>query len=115
MGLLSLVDINHIIKSIADTIVQEPHAAANVPRLNRPEDDCLEGTPIPQIAPKKSNSDVSKTTVNNAGVFHNPNLSHVNQGNYSTVNQGDVRIVVGGNMVQNVNEDGVFGAVLSWI
>ena len=29
------------------------------------------------------------TTVNNTGTFHRANLSHINQGNYGTVNQGN--------------------------
>jgi len=57
-------------------------------------------------------------SVNNAGVFHDSNLSHVNQGNYSTFNQGSTisgNTFVNANTVQNVNENGVSGALLTWI
>jgi hypothetical protein len=89
--------------------------AANFPGLSRSEDgDYLEGTSIPE---QGSGSGIK--TVNNAGVFHNSNFSHVNQGSYSTVSQGSSINVsntfVSGNMVRGVNENGVSGAVLSHV
>ena len=92
----------------------------NVPRIERSQDDQLEGPSIPQIAGQTLKT-YSKTTVNNAGTFHGSNLLHNNQGDYGTFTQGNTITIggdrnifnVGGGMVQTVNEDGVSSAVLS--
>ena len=95
--------------TLSEARQREHDTTANVLRLGRSRDDeYLEGTSIPQSSRQKPNTDY-KTTVNNAGTFHDSNLSHINQGGNSTVNQG--RIVVGGNMVQYVNDNGLSGAV----
>ena len=96
--------------TLSEAHQREPDTTANAPRLDRSQDgEYLEGTSIPQSSRQKPNTDY-KTTVNNAGTFHDSNLSNINQGGNSTVNQG--RIIVNGNVVQNINENWVSGAVL---
>jgi hypothetical protein len=98
---------------------QECYSSVKVLGPDPSQDDHNEGTSIPQIAGQKQKNDFTMT-MNNTGVFHNLNLSPVNQGNYGTVNQGrnfsisDNRHIfnISGSMVQ---EDGLSGALLGWI
>ena len=94
------------------------HAPYNFVNVPGPDRNHLEGTSIPQIAEQIPKRDF-KTTVNNNGAFHDSSLPHIAQGDYGTVNQGNSVSIgntfVNGNMVQNVNENGVSGAVLSYI
>ena len=78
--------------TISEAHQWEPDTTANASRLDRSQDDeYLKGTFIPQFSRQKPNTDY-KTTVNNAGTFHDSNLLNINQGGNSTVNQG--RIIV---------------------
>ena len=111
----------HVItQEIEEAHRQEPYSPMDVPRIDRSEDDQLEGSSVPQTAGQKPKTD-SKTTVNNAGIFHGSNLLHVNQGDYGTFTQGNSFSIgrnffnVSGGTVQNVNEDGLSGAVLCCI
>ena len=79
----------------------------SVPRFDQSQDNYLEGTSVPQIPGQTPKSDF-KTTINNTGTFHDSNLSHIDQGNYGTVNHGNI-----GSIVNMVNENGVSGAVNS--
>ena len=101
--------------TLSEAHQREFHTAANAPSVDRSKDnDYLEGTSTAQFSKQKLTGKTSfKTTVKNAGAFQDSNLSHINQGGNSTVNQG--RIIVNGNVVGNVNENGLSGAVLSCI
>jgi hypothetical protein len=84
---------------------------ADVPRPDRSHVNHLEGPSIPRTTAKNPKS-AFKTTVNNTGAFHDSNISHINQGDYSTVAQGNHIFNIRGNTV-HVNEDGLSGAVRS--